>query len=176
MTRRPGKSAPSPRQASAGYLENITIYADDRPQGQGPVGRSIRSGQPSIFNDFANDPRTAPWREGAITHGLRSAVALPIRFQDQIVGVFAVYVRDKDIFRKPEVDRLQEAADTISFALDLLHQEEQRQLAEEAVREREAQYRAVIETTPDGFYMLDCTGRFLEVNDAYLRRSRLQSG
>ncbi len=43
--------------------------------------------------------------------------------------------------------------------------------AEEALREREAQYRAVIETSADGFLILDMDGRVLETNDAYVRRS-----
>ncbi|MGA2704626.1 MAG: PAS domain S-box protein [Isosphaeraceae bacterium] len=46
-----------------------------------------------------------------------------------------------------------------------------RKQAEQALRDREAQYRAVIETTPDGFYVTDHDGQFLEVNDAYLRYS-----
>ncbi len=46
-----------------------------------------------------------------------------------------------------------------------------RKQAERALSDREAQYRAVIETTPDGFYVLDHRGRFLEVNDAFLRYS-----
>lgn len=47
----------------------------------------------------------------------------------------------------------------------------ERKLAEAAVAEREARYRAVIETTADGFMVHDAEGRILEVNDAYLRRS-----
>ena len=43
-----------------------------------------------------------------------------------------------------------------------------RKRAEQALRDREAQYRAVIETTPDGFYVTDHDGQFLEVNNAYL--------
>ena len=46
-----------------------------------------------------------------------------------------------------------------------------RKQAEETLRDREVQYRALIETTPDGFYVTDHDGRFLEVNDAYLRYS-----
>ncbi|MCC7496926.1 MAG: PAS domain S-box protein [Bryobacterales bacterium] len=46
-----------------------------------------------------------------------------------------------------------------------------RKQAERQLKEREAQYRAVIETSPDGFGVIDCEGRILEVNDAYLRRS-----
>ncbi len=48
---------------------------------------------------------------------------------------------------------------------------ENRSLAERSLREREAQYRAVIETSADGFWVTDLEGRLLEVNDGYLRRS-----
>jgi diguanylate cyclase (GGDEF)-like protein/PAS domain S-box-containing protein len=39
--------------------------------------------------------------------------------------------------------------------------------AEQALRASEAQYRAVIETSADGFWIVDMEGRLLEVNDAY---------
>jgi PAS domain S-box-containing protein len=42
---------------------------------------------------------------------------------------------------------------------------------ERRLAESEAQYRAVTETTADGFWMIDTRGRILVVNDAYLRRS-----
>ncbi len=43
--------------------------------------------------------------------------------------------------------------------------------AERSLRDGEARYRALMETTPDGFYVTDPMGRFLEVNDAYVRLS-----
>ena len=42
---------------------------------------------------------------------------------------------------------------------------------EQMLREREARYRAVIETSADGFWMIDLDGHLLEVNDAYCKRS-----
>ena len=36
---------------------------------------------------------------------------------------------------------------------------------------REARYRAVVETSPDGFWAVDLQGRLVEVNDAYVRLS-----
>lgn len=41
----------------------------------------------------------------------------------------------------------------------------------QALRDREARYRAVIETSADGFWVVDMEGRLREVNDAYVRRS-----
>jgi PAS domain S-box-containing protein len=43
--------------------------------------------------------------------------------------------------------------------------------AEQALAEREARYRAVIETSADGFWMTDLEARLLEVNQAYCQRS-----
>jgi PAS domain S-box-containing protein len=48
--------------------------------------------------------------------------------------------------------------------------------AEITLAEREAQYRAVIETAADGFWMLDETGRILATNEAYARRSGYSQG
>jgi len=156
---------------SAGYLDKIKVYADDRPEGGGPVGLCIRSAKPCIFDDFVHDPRTTPWRVAAIAHGLLSVAALPIQVNGEVCGAFVVYAGEKGVFQDKEVALLQEVAATISFALNHLEQEEKRQRAEDSLREREAQYRAVIETSADGFTMSDAEGRFLEANDAYIRRS-----
>ena len=47
----------------------------------------------------------------------------------------------------------------------------ERKQAESDLQRREEQYRAVIETTPDGFWITDRQGRLLEANDAYVRLS-----
>jgi len=47
----------------------------------------------------------------------------------------------------------------------------QRKQAEEALVERDSRYRAVVETSSDGFWAVDQDGRLLDVNEAYVRRS-----
>jgi PAS domain S-box-containing protein len=42
---------------------------------------------------------------------------------------------------------------------------------EKALQERETRYRSIVETSMDGFWVLDGNGRILEVNDRYLHRS-----
>jgi PAS domain S-box-containing protein len=46
-----------------------------------------------------------------------------------------------------------------------------RKQAEEALRERDAQYRTILHTAMDGFLLVDMEGRFLAVNEAYCRLS-----
>lgn len=46
-----------------------------------------------------------------------------------------------------------------------------RKYTEELLAEQEAKYRAVVETSADGFWMLDREGHMLMVNDAYVHRS-----
>ncbi|HLF97096.1 MAG TPA: PAS domain S-box protein [Methylococcaceae bacterium] len=47
----------------------------------------------------------------------------------------------------------------------------ERKLAEAALSEKESQYRLAVETTADGFWVVDRQGKILEVNNAYLQLS-----
>jgi PAS domain S-box-containing protein len=47
----------------------------------------------------------------------------------------------------------------------------ERRRAELALKGREDEYRAAIETSPDGYWLLDASGRILDVNEAYCRLS-----
>jgi two-component system cell cycle sensor histidine kinase/response regulator CckA len=54
---------------------------------------------------------------------------------------------------------------------ELEQAESERKLAEEALRESEEQYRTVLQTSMDGFWLVDMQGRLLEVNEAYCKMS-----
>ena len=43
--------------------------------------------------------------------------------------------------------------------------------AEQALHEKDAEFRIAVQTSSDGFWMADCHGKILEVNDAYCRQS-----
>ncbi|MGO8696454.1 MAG: response regulator [Limisphaerales bacterium] len=143
----------------AGYLDHVQIYADDRPEGRGPVGDCIRTGEISVCNDFLNDARSAPWRDHLQTFGLRAAAALPLRFRGEIRGALVIYGDEADVFRNKEVALLHEAAADISFALDHLEQEER-------MRESEAKWRSYMENAPVGILVADASGQHVECNRA----------
>lgn len=49
-----------------GYLSAIKISWSDIDIGHGPSGRAVRTGQPAVVSDIANDPSFQPWREEAL--------------------------------------------------------------------------------------------------------------
>jgi len=117
-----------------GLLSQIRVYADDRPEGRGPMGTAIREGRPDICEDFARDPRIEPWRMLAARTPWRSAAAFPIREGGSVRGALCVYAVEPGFFQKREVELLEEAALDVSFALDHLETERRRREAEERLR------------------------------------------
>ncbi|MDD5349036.1 MAG: PAS domain S-box protein, partial [Chthoniobacteraceae bacterium] len=112
---------------SGGYLRKVKVYADDRPEGRGPIGTSIREGRPYVCNDFHKDPCTLPWRDTATIVGFNAIISLPLSNRGKVFGAFSVYAGELDCFHAKEVELLEEVASDVSFALDHLDQERRRQ-------------------------------------------------
>ena len=134
------------------YLDKIKVYADNRPEGHGPVGTCIRENRACIFNDFQNSVLAAPWRQAAAAYGLRSVAAFPIRCNQEVCGSFVVYDSEVDIFRDKEITLLEEAAIDISFALENLDRATLKREAEVALHQSEERFRRAMDATNDGLW------------------------
>ena len=136
---------------AAGYLDQVTVYADDRPEGRGVVGHCLRTGQPAVFNNFLTDPRSGPWRAPAAAAGLRAVAAFPLRMGGEVAGVLAVSADEPDVFQDSTVARLDRAAADISFTLDHLVTEQHRHQTEQALRQNREHYRTLFDHMLNGF-------------------------
>lgn len=126
------------------YLSQIQIFADNRPEGQGPAGRSIREGKYAVTNDFLHDLGAQPWREPADRAGFRAAAAFPIREGGAVCGTMMVYTEEAGMFQDKEIALLENAAHDVSFGLDNLNREFARQQAEGELRIAEGQLHALV--------------------------------
>ena len=134
------------------YLDNIKVYADDRPEGRGPVGICIREDRPSIFNDFQHSELSASWQKALVAHELRAVAAFPIHCNKKVCGAFTVYDSEANVFQDKEVALLEEAAMDISFALDNLDREARKQAAEASLHQSDERFRRAMEATSDGLW------------------------
>ncbi|MFH0953311.1 MAG: transporter substrate-binding protein [Verrucomicrobiota bacterium] len=116
------------------YVRNLHLYADDRPEGQGPMGTAIREGRHIVCNDFLNERRTLVSRESARAAGLRASGVFPFRVGDRMGGALILYAGELNFFGDAEVALLDEVAEDIAFGLSHMEDEERRKRAEEDLR------------------------------------------
>lgn len=140
---------------SEGYLDQLIIYADDRPEGRGLTGTAIKTRKPYISHDYLKDPQLQSWWQLASMKGFRSAAALPLFIKDNVVGALMLYSSDKDCFNETEIKLLEEVAADISFALTSYYESEKRKEAEARLREIEQFNSQIIACALDGIFAFD---------------------
>ena len=141
------------------YLSQVAIYADDRPEGQGPTGTAIREERNYLCNNFHQDPHTQPWRELAEQANFHSSGVFLMRQGGLICGAITVYAREVDFFQDREIALLEEAAGDTSFGLDNLVREGSRQQAETELRWKTAFLEAQVDSSLDGILVVDELGK-----------------
>ncbi|MEO8418945.1 MAG: EAL domain-containing protein [Methylophilaceae bacterium] len=122
--------------AGMDYLTGIKIsWSADKPEGCGPAGQTIRSGQPVVSEDLMRDPRFSSWRASAQQHGFGSVTSLPLRDKSRIFGVLVLYSGEVRQMPSDEIILLQEMADDLAFGIvNIRAQEEQRRLQSAVVK------------------------------------------
>ena len=73
----------------ADYLDGVAVRWDDTPEGGGPAGMAIRTGE--IQHHLVSAPSFAPWRERAESFGLLETAAVPLSAGDETIGALVVY-------------------------------------------------------------------------------------
>ncbi len=162
-----------------GYLERIRISVADEPEGRGPTGSALREGRHAICNDIRNSPYMLPWRAEADARGYRSSGAFPLRVQGRLVGALTVYGAEPGFFDEHSIALMGEVAASVSFALESLEREAQRNRAEQerarlylseqtarAEAAAEARFRELLEAAPDPIIEVDAEGRIILLNPA----------
>jgi PAS domain S-box-containing protein len=151
-----------------GYLDNLVIPVADGPQSQGPTGTAVREDRNDICNDFATDPRMAPWRDQALDRGYRASGAFPLRIGKRVVGALTLYASRPGFFTDQEITLLTSLADNLSFALESLDREARRWRAEEALADHAALVHDLYNHSPCGYHSLDQEGVIVQINDTEL--------
>jgi len=148
------------------YVKKISIDLNDKILGNGPTGRSIKTGKHYLANDIANDPEMIPWRETALKLGAKSSLSSSFSIFGETVGSLAIYSDQQFFFNQDEVSLLDEMTDNISFALENIENEVERKQAELKLRG----LTPIIENSLNEIYVFDtATLKFVYVNQGILR-------
>ncbi|WIV66523.1 bacterio-opsin activator domain-containing protein [Natrialbaceae archaeon AArc-T1-2] len=102
---------------SEGYLEEVTITADEGDTGAGPAGTAVRTGEVQIASDIETDPDFEPWRDRALERGFRSSATIPITHEGLRYGILNVYADRPNAFTGAELEVLAGLGDIIGHAI-----------------------------------------------------------
>ncbi|MEN6304259.1 MAG: GAF domain-containing protein [Armatimonadia bacterium] len=133
-----------------GYLTVIRISADDVPEGRGPTGRALRLNRHQICDDIEQDGSMLPWVAEARKRGYRSSASFPLEAGGRAIGAIVLYSDRPHFFNQRRVALLLTLAADLSYALQVVEQEEQRQQALAALQHSEETFRQLIESAPLG--------------------------
>ena len=144
----------------AGYraeLERIGVRWDDTPQGRGPAGTTIRTGQMQVFK--LSEPGFHPWHDAARRFGMESAASLPLVLRGEVYGAFVLYSRHPHSFDDPTAkQRLSGIASRICVALEMAMDQMQLRLIG-----------AALASVANGVFITDRRGRIQWINAAFTR-------
>ncbi|MHB1565629.1 MAG: bifunctional diguanylate cyclase/phosphodiesterase [Acidiferrobacter sp.] len=157
-----------------------SVFTTDasRPDGAGPAGRCVRSGQVEIAQTVACDPTFAPWHAAHAIAGTQSAAAVPVRKRGTVVAVLVLGSEQVGLFTPPLVRLLETLAQDMGFSLEDYEREErlEYQARHDALTglDNRAQFRGRIseqlarahDGTRFGIAILDLDG-FKAVNDQF---------
>jgi len=148
--------------AEEGYLATAGVTWADTERGRGPTGTAIRSGTSCCIQDFATDPRVAPWRESALQRGYRSGIALPLKDEHaSAFGSLTIHSAQPNAFTSEEVHLLEELAADLAFGIVTLRSQAARKRAEQEV----TLLSFAVDNVREAAFLLDDAGRVRYVNE-----------
>jgi len=79
----------------------------------------LETGQPVVLRNFLGDP-DAPLRDEARKHGFASAIVLPLRVEDVLIGKLVIMAAEPEAFDDQEVELLLATANDLGFGISAL--------------------------------------------------------
>jgi PAS domain S-box-containing protein len=98
-------------------LADAGVRWDDSPEGQGPTGRALRTGENCVVNDVRKDVRMAPWKKLIADFRIRSAASVRIEPSGQTPMALTVYADVRSAFDRVEMEAVAALAHRVGAAV-----------------------------------------------------------
>ena len=131
-----GVMIPAAWKAAAARPEEDASGIMDLGNGVDSLAGKLRQGHAIVCNDTRSEDCSESMRTQAVTRGYAAAAVFPVRVAGLWSGVFGLYASEAGVFDEKVVSLLHEVASDVSYALEAIDKEKQRELAEEALRKQ----------------------------------------
>ncbi|WP_281282403.1 bacterio-opsin activator domain-containing protein [Salinadaptatus halalkaliphilus] len=159
VDRTTGDVTPRSMAGVEGYFSEIELTTDpDDPAGQGPGGKTLRTGQSHVLRNVFEEPSFEPWRSEAERYGFRSVAVVPISNGSTQYGALGIYSARVRAFGKRERTMVEQLGRLVGAAIASV--EQQQALLTDSIVELEFRSRNVFQlfdrpVTADGAIALE---------------------
>jgi PAS domain S-box-containing protein len=99
-----------------GYLDSVRLELDGNTTE--PAVQTAQTKDVTVVSNIARDVQGNPWRREAIRRGFRSAISVPIVYQDALYGVLTIYSTEQETFTERVQRVLQDWGDLMGYSLN----------------------------------------------------------
>ncbi len=143
------------------YVGEIRISSRaDLPAGRGPCGQAVRTSKVVVCNDFQHDPATRPWQREREKYGWGSSISLPLLRTGECIGVLNLYTHESGAFDPELVALYRQLGEDISYALDRIGGERERDAYRRELQETRDRLSHIIDTSPAVIYRCQAWDRY----------------
>ncbi|MFB6170464.1 MAG: GAF domain-containing protein [Haloarculaceae archaeon] len=142
-------------RAGVGWEDELVGSATVGTGADSQGGYTLRTAEPVVVENIATEERFSGC-ELVVDHDVTSGISVVVGSVDDPWGVLGAHDVEPRTFTDQDVDFVQSVATLLASAIE----------RERYERELE-RYEKIVETVPDGVYVVGADGRFTMVNDAY---------
>ncbi len=134
-----------------------------------PEMQAIKENQIILCNQIKEERNYKKWAEIVLKSGLNSSISLPIVCKDKVIGVLSLYSEEPDYFFDDEIKLLKEIASDISYAVNTIESETEREKVFKDLENSEHKFKMLFHKASDAMLLLDfdkiidCNNKALEM-------------
>lgn len=153
---------------SDAYVGALNGDASTQPFESGPAATAVREGRVVVCANIEAASTTEPWKEQALTLGFGSSGAFPLRRGDRCIGVLNFYSDEVAFFDEEEVRLLEELAMDVSFGLQSIDIEADRNRAVEELEFKNLLLSTQQEASIDGILVVNERSEIVLYNERFV--------
>jgi two-component system cell cycle sensor histidine kinase/response regulator CckA len=132
---------------SEDFLKEVLATVDHSAEARSAIGTAVREQKLTVCNGIASNPEMTEWCDHTARMGFHSFAAIPLQVHDNVIGTFNIYAAETLFFDEEERQLFAQIGMDLSFALEAMDREEDRQRATARLLESESAYRTIFENT-----------------------------
>jgi PAS domain S-box-containing protein len=140
--------------AAQEFLREVSVRWDELPEGHGPTGTAIRTGQVQVIP--VTEQAWRPFRAPAAHHGFKVALSLPLNVKGETIGALTFYAVQENAFDAAITEELGQFANQV--AISILAARDQEEIGLRT---------AALDAAANAVVITDREGRILWVNRAF---------